>query len=261
MKEQALVQTMLRRKLAEAQEKNPSYSLRAFAKRVGLNPGAVSGILNGKRSVSLKLATQIAQRLLLDPQERSEMLSAFPDKARRGKSDEVGSNYLELSAAQYRVIADWEHFAILSLMKTKGFRNESEWIAERLGITPTKAAAAVSRMLELGIVEEAEGRLRRAQSRFRSSDDIADISVRKSHGQTLELAKESLQKHSVAERDHTAMTMAIDPANLSRAKELIRKFQDDLAEILESGEAKEVYRFSTQLFPLSVVEKDRADEK
>jgi UV DNA damage repair endonuclease len=48
--------------------------------------------------------------------------------------------------------------------------------------------------------------------------------------------------------------MAIDPKKLSVAKELIRKFQDDLSDLLESGNQTEVYRLSTHLFPLSKLE-------
>lgn len=252
MKGPSLVQQLLRRKLGEAQSQNPQYSLRAFAKRAGLSAGAVSAILNGKRLVSSKIAERLARNLLLDPQERSELLTAFPRRSGAKGADTIDPRYLELSAAQYRIVADWEHFAILSLLKTSGFKNDAEWIAERLGISTTRARSAVARLLDLGMAEKSsEGELTRSQPSFRSSDDVADLSVRKSHEQTLDLAKESLRVHSVAQRDHTAVTMAIDPARMPQAKELIRRFQDELAALVEGGTATEVYRLAIQLFPLS----------
>jgi UV DNA damage repair endonuclease len=45
--------------------------------------------------------------------------------------------------------------------------------------------------------------------------------------------------------------MAIDKSKLSAAKEIIRKCEDDLSDLLGSGHQTEVYRFSAQLFPLS----------
>jgi hypothetical protein len=57
----------------------------------------------------------------------------------------------------------------------------------------------------------------------------------------------------VEKRDFTAVTVAVNPKNLSTAKELIRKFQDELCDQLEAGRCTEVYRLSVQLFPLTVM--------
>ena len=82
------------------------------------------------------------------------------------------------------------------------------------------------------------------------------MSVRRSHEETLELAKESLHRDSIHERDFTHITLAIDPKNLSMAKELIRKFQDEFASLVETGNTTEVFRLSMQFFPLSDLKND-----
>jgi hypothetical protein len=66
----------------------------------------------------------------------------------------------------------------------------------------------------------------------------------------LELARKSLYRDPVEARDLTSVTMAIDPKNLSMAKEKIRQFQDELAQMLATGTPTEVYRVSMQMFPL-----------
>ncbi|MNL80116.1 hypothetical protein D3C87_2068750 [compost metagenome] len=45
--------------------------------------------------------------------------------------------------------------------------------------------------------------------------------------------------------------MAISPKNLPQAKEEIRKFRKKMAQLLEEGEANEVYLMGIQLVPLS----------
>jgi transcriptional regulator with XRE-family HTH domain len=57
-----LAQELLRRK-----ERNPSYSLRSFARDLRLSPSCVSEILNNKRSPSPKNVRKIAEKLALDP--------------------------------------------------------------------------------------------------------------------------------------------------------------------------------------------------
>src|SRR5690606_40827283 len=63
----------------------------------------------------------IAERLYLDPQERAELLALCPrpKTARRGlpSGEMIEPNYLQLTAQQFRIAAEWEHFAILSLLQ------------------------------------------------------------------------------------------------------------------------------------------------
>lgn len=256
MKEQVAIQQLLRGKLSEIQRGNPQYSLRAFSKKVGVHVGALSSILNGKRNVSRDLAERISQRLLLDPQERSEILGLFPAKRLYNKPGSAegapSSRYLQLSAAQFKMMAEWEHFAVLSLQACSDFQDSTSWIASRLGISESRAKQVVDRLIELELLErDQKGKLKRSDKSFRTTDDIADLSLKRCHDQTLELARDSLYRDSVSDRDFTSITMAIDPEKLSMAKEMIREFQDKLSDVLESGTRTEVYRLSMQLFPLS----------
>jgi uncharacterized protein (TIGR02147 family) len=264
MNEQGAIQALLREKYLEGQSKNPRYSLRAFSRKAGVHFAALSAILNGKRNVSKKLAARIAERLALDPQQRAELLGLFPEpkSAVRKRVGEglstngtpLGSRYLELNSRQFKIASEWEHFAVLSLLQCHDFQSSTEWISRRLGITEARAKQVIDRLLELELLQrDSTGRLTRSEQNFRTSDDVASLSLKKSHEQTLELARESLFRDSVEKRDFTAVTVAVNPKNLSTAKELIRKFQDELCDQLEAGRCTEVYRLSVQLFPLTVM--------
>jgi len=260
MKDQIAVQNLLREKLGEIQRQNPRYSLRSFAKKVGVHVGALTYIMNGKRNVSRDLAERITRRLLLDPQSRSEVLSLFPEKRKNRKpgltlGETLEPRYLALSAAQFKVAAEWEHFAVMSLVKCEDFKSSHTWIATRMGITESRARQVTERLLEVGLLSvDASGNLARSEASYRTTDDVADISLKRHHEQSLDLAKESIYRDDVSVRDMTTITMAIDPKKLSMAKELIRKYMDELSDLLESGHRTEVYRLSMQLFPLSRIE-------
>ena len=143
----------------------------------------------------------------------------------------------------------------MSLAKCAGFQSTHTWIASRLGITESRAKQVVERLLELGLFErDASGALTRSEKSYRTTDDIADISLKRHHEQSLDLAKESLYRDDVKIRDFTTITMAIDPKKLSVAKDLIRKYEDELSDLLESGHRTEVYRLSCNRFRLSRIE-------
>ena len=137
MKEQMAIQNLLREKFAEIQRANSRYSLRSYAKKVGVHVGALTYIMNGKRNVSRELAERMMRRLLLDPQTRSEILVLFPAKKKYMKSDtradeKLEPRYLALTASQFRIAAEWEHFAVMSLVNCEGFQGTAAWISNRL---------------------------------------------------------------------------------------------------------------------------------
>ena len=106
-------------------------------------------------------------------------------------------------------------------------------------------------MIEL----DQDGAYARTKQRIRTTDDVLSMSLQKAHHQNLELGQEALIDVPVELRDFSAITMPASPHLLPKAKELIRKFQDDLSELLESESGTEVYKFCTQLFPLTKVKK------
>jgi uncharacterized protein (TIGR02147 family) len=257
MKEQLLLQKILITKFEELRVKNSHYSRRAFSKKLGISAGAISELFNGQRNVSAKLAERIADRLELDPQERSELLGPFHGNKRHSNRQDPSSyttgglSYLQLSADQFQVIADWYHFAFLTLMRTKDFRTDVLWIAARLGLTPALVQGAIDRLKRVGLVQETNGVLNRAKASHRTSDDIVNLSVRRAHFQYLDKAREALESLSVHERDFTSLILTLSPEDLPKAKEMIRKFQDELSRSLETDTQSEVFQLCIQLFPLT----------
>jgi len=252
MNEQVIVQQTLHARFSALKLKNPAYSTRAFAKKLGLDPGALSGILNGKRRISHKLAERLAEKLCLDPQERTEFFGHFPERLPRKKEAAQAKEYLQLSADQFRVISDWQHFAILSLLATKDFKSDPAWIAKRFGTNEKIINETLDRLIRTELIgKDEKNQFVLKHPKVRTTDDIKNISLQAAHAKYLELAKNSLEQDDVNERDFTFMTMAIDKTKLPLAKEKIRKFQDELAELLECDSKTEVYTINIQLFPLT----------
>lgn len=249
---QLAIQKTLQEALLEAQARNRAFSLRSFAKKLGVGPSSLSEILNGKRRVSRKLAERMTEKLCLPPHERAALLELFPEKSGPDQENGAGKDYTRLSADQFHAISDWYHFAILSLAETVDFSSHPEWIAQRLGIRRFEAEMALERLQRLGLLRVTEqGEVVPTRGGFTSSDDIQDLALRRAHSRNLTLAEQSLEKDHVTLRDFTAVTMAIDPERLPVAKQMIREFQDKLSAFLESGSKTEVYKVSMQLFPLT----------
>lgn len=243
----------------EIRARNPQYSLRAYAKKLGLSSAALSEIMNGRRRVSGKIAERIASALMLDPKRTDRLRSAaqtIKQQKRTARREQQPTNSLrptiELSMDHFHTISDWYHYAILSLVQTKGFREDPQWIAKRLNITKNQAAQALERLERLGMLQRDElGVLRPTGVNYTSSDEVASLALRRAHMNNLELARASLERDALEARDFSAVTMAIDVTKLPEAKRRIRAFRQELESFLEAGESTEVYKFCLNLFPLS----------
>ena len=61
---------------------------------------------------------------------------------------------------------------------------------------------------------------------------------------------ESLDEDPIEERNHTAMTFAINTRKIPEAKKCIEKFIAQMTELLEDGDRDRVYEMTVNLFPL-----------
>ena len=159
----------------------------------------------------------------------------------------------QINMALYHIIADWYHFAILTLAKTKDFKEDPDWIGKRLEISPHQANAAIERMEKLGLLIRKKNRIESTEKMFSTSDEIPNAWIRKAHHQDLELARKSLDEDNIEKRDFTSVYLAINPRQIPEAKRLIREFRDKMISLLEENtkQKSEVYNLAFQLYPIS----------
>ncbi len=246
--------SLLMTELVRRVNANSAYSLRRFADQLGVSPATLSGVLGGKRRLSLKTAARLCTKLALSPQTAAQFCDSVAAEQSNMATPIVAANpeYLSLSEDTFQLMADWYHYAILELTFVKGATADPKWYARKLNLSNTQAIDAIERLKRIGLLEVRRGQFVKTNVRTASPDGLASSAVRKRHAQVLSKAMESLNAHSVAERDFSAMTMAIDPELLPEAKKRIAAFRRELCEFLESGKRTRVYELSLQLFPLSV---------
>lgn len=263
MNEQLAIQAKIRSHFAQLQRKNPAFSLRAFALKLDISPSALSEIMAGKRNISKKMAEKLLDRMYLDPQESGEIKKLFDNKA-NAQTEEAAAdnksvlqkykkniNFLKLSSDQFNVISEWQHFALLSLMETKDFQSDIDWMAQRLSISVTEVQKTLQRLTDLNLITKKYNRYVPTNESLITSDDVSNQAVRKSHYEDLKLAEKVLDHCPVELRDFTAVTVAADKTKILEAKQMIREFQDRLTQFLEDGEKSEVYKLTFYMYPLS----------
>jgi len=232
-----LVINEMSREFMLAKQKNPSYSLRAFADRLDIPVSALSEILSGKRGLTRKMSLRVIKGLGLNPLEFSE---------------ENIKNVELIDLDYFKVISDWYYFAILSLAEIDGFLAEPNWVAKRLNISKSQAKVALERLLKLNLLKlKKNGQVVATGNQLKTPTEIVNISLKNHTSQSLDLAKESLFRDPIDLRDFSTITMSIDTDKISEAKKMIKMFRKRLSKKLETNRKKEVYKLAIQLFPLT----------
>ena len=242
---------LLLRKFEESKQKNARWSQRAYAAKIGLSSGALSEILQGKRPLSSQLKKKISPKLQLSPIEESEFFEEeLPSHLKTNRLE-----YFKLTTDQFHLISDWWHYAILNLMNTKGFKPINSWISDRLGLSLAATDEAWERLIRLNLIKKDGKKFIRTFNRLETSDELLNLSVQKSHIQDLELIEKSITQVKPEFRDHTSMTVVVNKKSISKAKELIRLFQDRFSAETEVNDGDEVYKLSVSFFPLTKITK------
>jgi uncharacterized protein (TIGR02147 family) len=245
----------LQRELAERKSRNGRYSLRAFARLLGMSPGHLSQLLNGSRNLSPRRAAEISRRLGYDAQQALDFVArtqAASESLRRTielltekERNDTAAPPLELETTD--AISEWYHVAIVELTHCRGFRANPAWVARKLGISVENAEAAIEHLLRLGMLGR---RIVRTRGFVTALDDVPSRAMRRLQSQMLEKAKRALLSHAADQRDITSLTIAIDPTQILEARAEIQKFRRRMAQLLSQGRPRSVYQLNLQFFRL-----------
>ena len=243
---------LLQSELTQRRGRNPLYSLRAFARDLGIGLGSMSEVISGKRDLSRKNLLKVLQNLEVSPGQKKIFLDPSIIKDRTQEED-----HQLLLEDQFKLISDWYYLAILNLAKIKSNKADPRWVSLRLGIEPYQAIEALERLQRLELLRIEKKRMFRTAKGLTTSSDLPSTAIRKHHSQNLALAEKAIHNVPVELREFGSVTMPVNLKKLTKLKELLLKTRKKAADLLEDEQATEVYTLSFQLFPVTVVRRTK----
>lgn len=238
--------------------RNSAYSLRSFAKFLGLAPQEVSEIFRGKRNLPLKKVDYVLKKLCLSPAE--ELLFKDSLKCKKSRLKDIAQltpkTRFQLSDERhYRIIAEWEYYAVITLLETKQQFASVESIASRLALPLKRAKFVVESLIEEEFIAiNSNGFYQKNVNKLSTTQDIPSQAIRESHKEYLSMAREKIDSVPVADRFYSASTLAVRKDKIPAVKELIREFRDKLGQFVSDASADEIFQMNIQLFPLTELE-------
>lgn len=244
----------IKEEFSQKQRRSPKYSLRGYARYLGVHPATLSLVLKGKRPLPVRDSMLIADKMQLGPKERTLFFESLYKT--RIRLDEIQISPVDESIiidgeSYFNVIAEWEHYAVLTLFDLSEFIPTIPEISRLLKLTSVRTDVVLNNLMNCGLIRHGEHGLEKAQCRVRTTEDIKNAAIQKSHIETMEMGIEKIQSVGNDMRDFSSVTIAVNPEKLTEAKTIIREFRQKMAALLEEGHRSEVYQLGIQLYPLT----------
>lgn len=255
---------ILKEYLLIRKESNPRYSLRAFAKDLGIPVSNLSNILSGKLGLSKNKAESITEKLNISGLEKNRFIDLVLASDARSKKEKIlaqgrlhkyeSDDKKELKDDYFKLISEWYYYTILELLTLEGFKSSHRWIAAKLDIAIDEVDEAMSRLVRLGLVKK-EGRYYISTgAQLDTSFDIPSLFIKKHNTQILSKASQAILDQDIERRELSTLTIALNAEDIGFVKKEIRIFRNHIDQELMNRSRKKganrVYSLAIQFFDL-----------
>jgi uncharacterized protein (TIGR02147 family) len=233
-----------------------SYSLRRFASDLGYaNASFLSDVLNRKRKPNPKLAESISNFLNLDQERRQHIPKLlFNDMAGVVAApvvfDSISAKAIELE--DFSPISEWYYIVILELVNLSTFREDSVWIARKLGlgIHPITVENAIGKLIRYRFLERNKaGRLVRTDEQLQIWPKKQEASViRRFHKAMIDRALKAIDHQPVEMRHISSTTFAFNRKDYPHIEEIVKEFHGKLRALTSENDPDSVYTLAVQFF-------------
>jgi uncharacterized protein (TIGR02147 family) len=247
-------------------ERNRSFSYRVLARTIKLkSPSLLAMIARGEREPTPEILHRLCEHMgLARPEARfAELLVSFKRArdineqlryARELKRLKPTNDELILELETLELVAKWYAIVILEMTNLPGFKDDPEWIRQRLGtttVTTDMVREAMGTLERQGVVTRDDAGIpRKTAEVVRSTANVPSSAVRSFHKQVLQRAHSAIDRQSMSERHFTCTTVAVPRSKVATAKRLITQFREDFWKAMEDENEtpEEVYHLAVQFF-------------
>ena len=256
------IPSLLRERLRTAMRRNPRFSLRSFAKQLGIDHSTLSQVLRSRRRLSARALGAVGKRMGLSEETIRAYAQSIRKKSSSNRRPENLRSY-DFDLDTFQFLSVWYHYAILELIKVRGFKTDSRWIANALGIGVEDVNIALQRLLRLGLLEMS-GRDRwidkSGDAEFRSTA-LTEVVCNQMNQEIHELAIDAIKRIPNQHRVHRQMVVALASSKLPRLRMLADEFMSELRSLVSEGDANDdVYQVEISLFPVTRLKKTRGEK-
>lgn len=252
----------IQRELGRRKQRNPSYTLRSFARDLKISSSSLSLVLAGKQGLSLNMAVSIGEKLNLDKSDMQMFVISVKSLHSRVLKERVESKnslnklikkYQEtiLKSKTFQEVSKWHFFAIIEYLRAHP-KTKPEALAKALYLPLPMIRESIAKLQSVGILSKEFGVWKIQAEILSIMSEVPSRDIRDFHQGVIVRALEAIDKQSIQERSLASTFFAFDPAKFPEIQEKIKEFRLSLIrEFSLTNENAQVYCLSQQLVQLS----------
>lgn len=249
---------VLLQQFQDRRERRPSYSMRAYARDLGITPSNLSDILKRRCGLSASAAMKISQALKMSDDEAQYFADLVESKHGRNKIDRQAAiervrrrrhdPFAKESDTSTAIFSDWSNLALLELIDVKKGIVDATTAAQALGLTPEAAERGLTYLIDAGYVGRSDGKYKRLQPYVFGNTAQPSTAIRDFHRQVLTLAADGLNQE-ISQRKFLSTFMTFDSKRIEEARAFLEEVDRQFfAKFEATDEADSVYAVGLQLF-------------
>jgi uncharacterized protein (TIGR02147 family) len=242
------------------------YSQRYFSLKLGVkSTGFLSEIFNGKRNLSQNNVLQWFKVLKLDKDECNyfqnlvnfNQAKSFIEKdfwlQKMMECKKVNTKILNKDVYEY--FSKWYYAAIRELLFFYKSAVDPKEVASMLNpsITVDEAKAAFVLLEKLNLIaKNSDGSYSQNDSIVSTGNQITSTEIANYQLQTIDLAKNAINKISLSKRNISTLTLSISENGFNKIIDILQAAKKDILKVTQSDSGEDrIYQVNIQLFPLT----------
>ena len=249
--------------------KDKSSSIRKISKAAGVSAAYLSLVLSQKRSLSDKLAGQVAEALELSAPEQSffkciVQLDEAPNQAERLKALQNIKRFTQYQQANenqieaFNYMSKWYYVAIRELAAHPEFSDDTKWIQKQLvkHVPANEITKAMHFLVDHGfLIKNENASYTQTNRNLECHGGIHQISLTQFHRQILEITNELIDQLPKEKRNLTGYTYMMAPESYDEVTQLLEDVKLKLQAIEDRDRKqngnKKVYHVEMITIPLT----------
>ncbi len=245
-----------------SKKRNPSLSLRSFAKKVSLSPSYISMIILRKKKLSKKNALLLSREFQFKHNEEIFFIALIefndcPDpkqkiylekRLRKMKAEET---LKKVDISSYQGLS-WKHLFIMVAIES--FSNKKLLIEKSknfLELIDSEIKLILNELEKLSLIEIKENELRRTERNIIFKSEKDEDTLKDIHQNFLKKNIDLIENHNTEKRFSVSEFTYINPNQFQKLKEITNQYLDEISQLHSEEERKDILTICLHLNHLS----------
>lgn len=239
----------------EKKTRNKNFSMRAFARDIGIPPGRLSEIMSGKRNLTLTLAQKFSAALSLNAEDKKAFYNLVKSQSRLRKQTLLERQFIP--PQDFEKICHWKYYALICLVQNTSDEATAPNLAVKMGIEEKEIQHMLNTFERMHLMSRHGDHYLAPKMSTTTTQDVLSEAIRKFQKEMLQFHSSQIDHIPMELREIQTMILPLPKAKLKKAKLSIRKFLNDFEGKYGTPNTSDIYSLSIQLSPVTTVKEKK----